>query len=173
LINKAISLSAVGLLALSYLIRRWRWLRPAHPVRTLAVIQFCGLGGFWLVGVHATLSLAILSPDYFPKFFEDRKLSFAGELSMLCGVVALWCYVLPVMATLPQTRQALGAHRWRRYQQLGYAGLVLVIVHLAFMGFPQWFSPSEWPGYMPPITMLGAALALAPLVVRLLASRRK
>ncbi|MCP5115457.1 MAG: hypothetical protein GY953_31915 [bacterium] len=64
-------------------------------------------------------------------------------------------------------KDSLGVRRWRRSQRMGYLSLACVAAHLGVMGFAGWITPSEWPGSMPPITLLGFLAAITPLVVRL------
>lgn len=167
LVNKAVSLTALSLLAISYLVRSVTWLSPRGAMRTRAVARYCGLAGFAMAGVHVTLSLLILTPDYFSDWFVAGKLTFAAELSLLGGVLGFWSLTLPAFATIPRT-VPLQPSRWRLYQRMGYVALMLVIVHLVGMGWRKWFDPGSWPGFLPPITLLGAAVALTPLFVRVL-----
>ena len=172
LVNKAVSLTALSLLAMSYLVRGVAWLRPRPPIRARSVAKYCGLAGFAMTGVHLTLSLLILTPDYLPDLFSAGKLTFDAELSLLGGVLAFWSLTLPAFATIPRT-QPLRPSRWRLYQGMGYVAFVLVLVHLLSMGWPKWFDPGSWPGFLPPITLVGFLIALAPLCVRALRARKR
>ena len=42
-----------------------------------------------LVFIHLTISLIILTPSYYQKFFDGMKFNMIGQLSLLAGVVAL------------------------------------------------------------------------------------
>jgi hypothetical protein len=170
LVNKAVSLTAVSLLSMSYLVRSVAWLRHHAAIRTRSVAKYCGLAGFALTGVHLTLSCLILTPDYFPDLFEAGKLTFDAELSLLGGVLAFWSLTLPAFATILRSRP-LRPSRWRLYQRMGYVAFILVIVHLVAMGWTKWFDPGSWPGFLPPITLLGAVAALMPVLVRALRTR--
>src|SRR5210317_1693686 len=71
ILNKATSLAAVLFVASSYLIGKIiRWHDHDRALR-LVVIKFCGLMGFFLAAVHACFSLALLSPAYYAKYFDD------------------------------------------------------------------------------------------------------
>ena len=53
----------------------------------LVVIKFCGLMGFFMAGVHAFFSLALLSPAYYGKYFDEvGRLNLQGEIAMSVGV---------------------------------------------------------------------------------------
>ncbi len=165
-VNKAAAVSAVTLLAGSYLAGRGIPLEARDPERRL-VAKFLGLCGFWAAGLHAILSLALLSPAYYPKFFAGDKMTFAGELAMLAGALGLLGMALPAASSLPNMEEALGRRWWRRAQRGGYLALAMAAAHTAAMGLPGWFRPGEWPGGLPPITLIGFLIAALPLAARL------
>lgn len=174
ILNKATSLAAVGLVASSYLIGKvFRWHDHDKPLR-LVVIKFCGIFGFFLAGIHALLSLCLLNPAYFQKFFgEDGRLNFTGELSITAGVIGLFLLVSPAISTLPMMPKAIGGWRWKRGQRVGYLALAFVVVHLVAMGYKGWMTPSKWPGGLLPISLIAVIVALLPLIVRRKLERQK
>lgn len=168
ILNKSTSLAAVAFVASSYLVGRvFRW-HNSHPVRKLVVIKFCGLMGLSLASLHAFFSLCLLTPAYFGKYFgEDGRLNLSGEFGMAVGVVALGALAVPAIATLPMMPKALGGIRWKRSQRMGYLCLALVVAHMVALGLEGWLIPSKWPWYLPPISILAAAVALAPLLAKI------
>jgi DMSO/TMAO reductase YedYZ heme-binding membrane subunit len=167
ILNKATSLAAVILVASSYLIGKViRWHDHDKALR-LVVIKFCGLMGFFLAGVHAFFSLALLSPAYYSKYFDEvGRLNLQGEIAMSVGVLALFCLLGPAVTTLPMMPKAIGGVRWKRNQRLGYIALLFVVVHLAFLGFNGWLAPGDWHGGIPPISLVAVVAAVVPLLVR-------
>jgi len=167
ILNKATSLAAVILVASSYLIGKViRWHDHDKALR-LVVIKFCGLMGFFLAGVHAFFSLALLSPAYYGKYFDELGgLNLQGEIAMSVGVLALFCLLGPAVTTLPMMPKAIGGVRWKRNQRLGYVALAFVVVHLVFLGFKGWLAPGGWHGGMPPISLVAVVAALIPLLVK-------
>jgi hypothetical protein len=102
--------------------------------------------GWILMLVHVGVSLAILKPAYFAKYFVAEKLTWQGGWSMMLGVLA-----------------AVGLHFYARAcERNGGAGLLMKIgvfafvagVHAALLGYTGWFEPAKWPGHMIPITLL-------------------
>ena len=166
-LNKAISLGGLAFLAMSYLVGKVAGLRWDDRQLQLVVIKFCGLIGFSLVVGHVLMSLALLDPAYYGKFYGDARFNLVGELSLSFGVFGLWCFSLPVISSLPYMYDELGADRWRRSQRVGYAGLILAAGHVLVMGLKGWLSPGDWPAAMPPITVLAFVIAMVPLVVRI------
>ncbi|MHC4910562.1 MAG: hypothetical protein ACYTF9_12665 [Planctomycetota bacterium] len=167
ILNKATSLAAVLFLASSYLVGKViRWHDGDKQLR-LVVIKFCGLMGFFLAGVHAFFSVCLLRPAYFAKYFaDDGTLNLIGESAMLAGVVALFALLGPAVTTLPMMPKALGGRRWKRSQRLGYIALLLVTAHLVLLGFKGWIDASAWPASIPPISLVAAVGAIAPLLVK-------
>lgn len=167
ILNKATSLAAVLFVASSYLVGKiFRWHDHDLALR-LVVIKFCGLMGFFLAAVHAILSLCILTPAYFRKYFDAAgRLNLMGELGMCVGIFALLFLVAPAITTLPMMPKALGGWRWKRSQRMGYLALLCVVIHLTALGLKGWLSPGGWPWGMPPISLLAAIGAIIPLVVK-------
>ncbi len=168
ILNKAVSLAAVIFVACSYLTGRViRW-HNHDPRIKLVVIKFCGLMGFSLAMIHAFLSVCVLTPAYFAKYFaDDGRLNLIGELGMAVGVIALWMLAIPAITTLPMMPKALGGIRWKRSQRLGYLCLILVVAHTAVLGILGWLTPAHWPWGLPPISLWAAAAAAIPVVVKL------
>jgi DMSO/TMAO reductase YedYZ heme-binding membrane subunit len=167
ILNKATSLAAVFFVASSYLIGKIiRWHDHDRALR-LVVIKFCGLMGFFLAGVHALFSLALLTPAYYGRFFEvDGRLTLEGEIAMAVGVIGLFLLMSPAITTLPMMPKALGGVRWKRNQRLGYVALMFVVVHLVAMGMEGWLAPSGWNGGLPPISLVAVVAAFVPLFVK-------
>ena len=165
--NKAISLTGIILLALSYTIGKISILTDTDRGRQLVLIKFCGLFGFTLIAMHVFASLAVLTPEHFPKFYnDDGTMNFIGQFSMLMGVIALWCFSLPVITSIPNMFKAIGGERWLRGQRMGYIGLAISALHVGVMGIAGWLKPLDWYGYMPPITMVSALAAIIPLILK-------
>ncbi len=102
IVNKATSLAAVFFVASSYLVGKVIHWHDHDTALRLVVIKFCGLVGFFLAGIHALLSLSLLSPAYYGKYFDpDGRLNLEGELALVVGVVALFMLMSPAITTLP------------------------------------------------------------------------
>ena len=167
IVNKATSLAAVFFVAGSYLVGKVIHWHDHDKALRLVVIKFCGLVGFFLAGIHALLSLSLLSPAYYGKYFDpDGRLNLEGELALVVGVVALFMLMGPAITTLPMMPKAIGGQRWKRNQRLGYVALFLVVVHLVALGFEGWLAPAGWTGGLPPISLVAVLAALVPLLVK-------
>lgn len=168
IINKVCSVSGVFFIALSYASGRIKWPFFHESEKHLHFVKFAGLSGFSLVAMHAFLSMIILTPAYFPKLFHGEMMNFKGEFTVLMGVLSLFFFSIPAITSIPQMQDALGLRRWKTRQRIGYAGLCTTLLHSGVMGFSSWMEVHKWPGYLPPITMLGAVFATTPLVLKFL-----
>ena len=167
IVNKATSLAAVFFVAGSYLVGKVIHWHDHDKALRLVVIKFCGLVGFFLAGIHALLSLSLLSPAYYGKYFDpDGRLNLEGEVAMVVGVVALFMLMGPAITTLPMMPKAIGGQRWKRNQRLGYVALFLVVVHLVALGLEGWLAPGGWNGGLPPISLVAVLAALIPLLAK-------
>jgi hypothetical protein len=172
LMNKALSLGGLSLLCLSYLMGKLRWSVLLRQ-QDATLVRFLGLSGFSLVSMHVFASLVLISPAYYPQFYDGERMNLSGELSMLMGVLALWCFLILAVSTIPFMEEALGVRRWLRRLRMGYWGLVAAALHVAIAGVGGWFAPENWPGSMPPITMLSFVVALIPLAARVLVGSQR
>ena len=107
--------------------------------------------------MHAGLSLAILSPAYFPTFFVEGRLNWPSGLSVLIGVMAASGLYL-------RSRPSVS---WpATVRSLGVVGLITGI-HAILNGYGSWLAPATWPGYMPPITLIAFAAGVAAMAAAL------
>ena len=167
--NKAISLAAVVFIATSYLIGKIIRVYEDDPAHRLVLIKFCGLIGFSLAAIHAFMSLLLFTPAYYPKMFEEAgRLHLTGELSMLFGVLSLWCLSITAITSLPFMYDAVGADRWKRGQRMGYICLALAGGHVLVMGLAGWLKPGGWHGHLPPISLVAFIVVLVALLVKML-----
>lgn len=167
--NKALSIAGLVLIALAVGARpiagavpAASWLRRDR--------RALGMAGLAFAGVHTVLSLLLLDPAYFGKFYAAGagRMTLAAELSMLAGAVALALLVWQSRITCGGTagddasRRASACRRW-----LGTGVLALAGLHVGFMGLPGWFTPADWPGGLPPITLLSTGVAVLGVIAGL------
>jgi DMSO/TMAO reductase YedYZ heme-binding membrane subunit len=169
--NKGVSLSAVFFIATSYTIGKAVRAYESDSEKQLILIKFCGLIGFSLASIHALMSLLLISPAYYPKFFlESGKMNLTGELTMIFGVLSLWCLAVTAITSLPFMYDAVGAERWQRGQRMGYLSLSLAAGHVLVMGYSGWLTPGRWHAGLPPVSLVAFAAAMVPLLVKILAN---
>lgn len=144
-LNKSLSMTAVFCLMMAGI---------CYAKKEINKVKFWGSTSLQSAYVHILLSLAILSKDYYPKFFAIEKMNLTGEITILFGVLAAYCYWL-----LRQIRSD-GAHRF-----LQIFSCVFITLHLVAMGFSGWLKVSGWYGGLPPISLLSFVLTIISLVL--------
>ncbi len=165
--NKALALSSVVFIGLSYalgpLCRFW----PKKFVPKLYLKKYFGLIGFGSAAVHGLISLLLFSPANYPKFFaEAGKLTGEGELSMLFGIIALFVFAIDAITSIPSVEKSMDYKQWLYVQHLGYFAFILVLLHVVFMGFRGWLKPQDWPGGLYPITLIAAVVIALVILLR-------
>jgi hypothetical protein len=144
--NKAISVASLVMLGMSRIV--------VDKTRRKKI----GLIGAALAGLHVVLSMMLMTPSYLAKLYlPSGTMTGSAELSMLVGAVATiligWLLYETILQPVgQQTKSSL-------VRGLGRFVLILVAAHVAFIGWGAWFDLSKWPGRLPPITLLSAAIA--------------
>lgn len=136
-VNKALGVAVLGLIAVG-LIRV-----VARRITRLG--EHFALAGQAMVA-HCVLSLALLQPAYFPKFFAEGKLTGPASLALLSGVAALIAF----RASRTQ------AQRWSLENRMRVAGAIAFTagLHAALPGTGTWLAFEAWPLNLPPITLI-------------------
>ena len=168
IVNKVFSISGIFFLATSYAFGKIKWLNFTNESKQNQFVKYTGLVGFSLIAMHVFMSLLIISPEYYPKFYEGDMMNLIGELSMLMGILSLYFFTIPAITTIPFMQEAVGIKKWQKGQQMGYYGLMTSLLHTGVMGFSGWFDIEKWPGYLPPISLIGAIIAFIPLYLKLI-----
>lgn len=148
ILNKVFALSAL-LLLLLHILRRRSGTDDAAP-RLLSAAWICMV-------LHAGLSLAMLRPAYYVKYFLADKLTWQAGWSVLLGFLAavgLYKYARDCAFTNPPPGMLF---------TLGVLAFVSGL-HAALLGYAGWFQPATWPGHMIPITLLAFVAGSAALV---------
>lgn len=115
-----------------------------------------------LVFIHVLLSLGILSSGYYVSFFDGDKMSLTGELVLLMGVLAVYCFWrLHATKIKPDLRRTLTI-----------LASALVSGHLFAMGYKDTLNVQKWNGGLPPMSMLSFLLAASSLIMFLRAKEK-
>ncbi len=153
IMNKVISFSSIIYIA-TYIIFE----KKGHHELSVKIRKYATT----LIYIHLTISLVILTPSYYQKFFESTKINLTGQISLLSGILALG-----IMNSIRFTKKLHVDESLSFFKKYGAEILlVLISVHLFVMGYKGWFTPSEWPGGMPPISMLSFIVAVTPFFIK-------
>jgi DMSO/TMAO reductase YedYZ heme-binding membrane subunit len=169
ILNKGISLAAFILITCNFGFGPLNNLGVKVPAGWLNARKALGMTGFLLVLIHALMSFMLFTPTVYSKFFEaDGTLTLLAGLSMLGGVlgfVVLWAYNLSFQTHLREDKSFIQFITSRKF--LLWA-MVLGAVHLIFMGYQGWMTPSGWQGGLPPISMVAIAFFAVGYAVNIL-----
>jgi len=146
LLNKSVSMSSVLFLFLAAL---------NYKSDQKGKMKFWGMAAWHCACLHVLMSFAILSKAYFPKFFGIEKMNLAGEVTILSGVLAAYCFWLV-------RRNNAVLIRRRRFLLLS---CLFVGIHLVAMGSGGWLTVAKWHGGLPPISLLSFVFAVVSLVL--------
>jgi len=155
ILNKGISLAALLLLVLNFSVGPLKNIGLPVPVSWLSARKILGMTGFLLALIHVLMSFMLFKPEIYGKLFEvDGSLTLFSGLSMLGGTlsfVVLWGYNLSFQTHLRDEKAFIRFITSRSFLLLA---MLLSAVHLFFMGFEGWLSPSGWHGGLPPISLV-------------------
>lgn len=170
ILNKNLALTTTVLIGLSFLIGPLATLAPHKFSRYLPLRKSLGLIGFGAGAVHSVISLILLSPRYYAKFYTtDGALNAIGQFSLLFGVLALVVFTVVAISSLPTMYERLGEARWMKMQHLGYFGYVLVLLHVVVMGASGWMNPQGYAYGFISISLLSALVILIVFAMRIIA----
>ena len=127
--------------------------------------QRYGFAGLWCTTVHVLMSLLLMTPNYFGKFYsKSGQFTWQTELSMAAGVLGVGFLLWLLIATLKtetqkQTSLVPCLARWT---------LLATALHLVFMGGAGWLNRDDWTAAkgLPAITLLTFGLALAGMALK-------
>ncbi|NOX67249.1 MAG: hypothetical protein GXO85_15990 [Chlorobi bacterium] len=152
-VNKAISFAAIIYVAAYLILEKKDYHELSNKMRKYATN---------LIYIHLTISLILLTPSYYQKFFDGTKMNLTGQISLLSGVLALG-----LLNSLRFTKK-LGAKVSLSFFKKHGAEILLflIAIHLFAMGFKGWLTPGNWPGEMPPISLLSFITAVIPFFIK-------
>lgn len=151
--NKAISLSAVILFAISRIIKSSSEQNVKKILKDFAVI---------FAIVHVVISLTILSPNYFGKFYSGSQFTLLGSLTLLFGILSFLLMFL--FSGKFFLRKVLSNNA--NMSKVVFFFILLTAAHVFVMGYQGWLVPSNWPGGLPPISLLSFLALLVPLAIK-------
>ena len=173
ILNKAISLSSFIVLTLSFSVKPLENFGIKLSENLIKAKNAFGMSGFLLSLIHVLISFMILNPAVFKKFFlANGTLSFTASLSMLGGVlsfVILWCYNLSLQERIKENKVFGEFISSKGFIVLTY---FFVGMHVFFMGYKGWLTPSDWHGGLPPISLISFVIFAMGFVINLFGRKR-
>lgn len=166
--NKGLALGGFVLLSFNFTLGPAKQLGLPVPQTWLDTRKALGMTGFLVILVHVLMSFMLFSPASYQSFFEaDGTLTGLAGISMLTGILSfvfLWALNLSFQTYLREDTAFIAFITSRKF--LVWA-LALSGLHLLFMGYAGWLSPSGWQGGLPPISLIAFAFFVIGYVLNL------
>lgn len=118
---------------------------------------------FVLTIFHLILSTVILQPEYFGKFFDSTKLNIVGSLTILFGVLSFLGFFINWIISLNGKLNPAFSFDDLQIIKLKYFVYLFLGVHIFVLGINGWLTPSNWPGYLPPISLISFILLVSSI----------
>ncbi|OGE37105.1 hypothetical protein A3B45_04245 [Candidatus Daviesbacteria bacterium RIFCSPLOWO2_01_FULL_39_12] len=169
IVNKAVALSATILIGLSFLLGPLARFFKKQFIPHLYLRKHLGVIGFGVAALHAVMSLILLNPAYYPRFYlEGGKLNLAGESAMLFGILSFLIFAAISVTSIPPVEKQMHPNQWKLVQRFGYLAYVFVLVHVAIMGYGGWFRIESWQYGLASISLISALFIIFVLTMRVL-----
>lgn len=156
ILNKAISLSALILLAINFTLGPLKNLGIGISNRWLKSRRLVGIVGFIQVFIHVFMSFILFRPTIYANYFNEAgSLTLMVGLSMLGGVLAfvfLWMYNVSFNSNFRKDKDLVKFITSRKTLLIA---MLFTGAHLFFIGIDGWLNPAGWHGGMPPISLVG------------------
>jgi len=156
-------------MSLSYIIGNSKKLGFTVRQKYLDMIKYFGVIGFLSASIHVLISLMLISSSKFPYLYKDNlNFNMFGEMTILFGVASLGLFMMPAITSIAAVRKAMVEQSWKRYQQIGYLGLLSVLFHVFFVDFVNISAFTEWAYLMLPLSYIAWLFILAALSLKLI-----
>ena len=166
ILNKILSFSAFILLALTFAISPLSNLGIKSSAKINNSKKMIGIYSLILISTHAIISVLLLSPNIYSKFFESNgSFTFYAGMSILGGVAALvsiWLYNSGHNKNNKEIKMIV----FSKFFILLF--LFLVGIHLFFMGFAGWITPDKWHGGIPPVTLVAFTVFSTSFIINII-----
>ena len=140
-LNKAFAWTAGTCFAFTLLPKKW------FP-NTVSYRKQFGLLGYGFSLLHITANIILINATNYPLLFEGNYLNSHGWQLIILGILTISCFSLPLIATMKKLPAGNLLYKF------GKVGVLTSIIHVSIIGINGWFTPLEWPYYLPPITLL-------------------
>ncbi|CAB9526512.1 Metalloreductase STEAP4 [Seminavis robusta] len=142
--------------------------KPRWLLWSLSIRKHVGILSLWFLFIHILMSLLLLNPAYYGKFYlhpkaNTSKMNSIGEASFFFAILGTGFYVILGICSLPSVGSHMTNKQWQLvYGPLAWVALAYGTIHVMVMGVKGWDDQEKWPGGLPPITLTSV---LVPLLV--------
>ena len=171
-LNKGISLASLVLLIGSLSLGPLCNLGVRISESILHARKSMGIIGFIYVLMHLLMSMSILNPGYFPKFFaSDHTLSLQGSIIVMAGILGFTLAGIHHFGFKEGVKRAYPIIVAAKSKKIVVCTMFFFGAHVFFMGFKGWLGIDQWHGGLPPISLLSFTLFFMGFMVNLLGRR--
>ena len=161
-LNKVLSVGGLSMLTVSGIIMlKNRTSHPSFVDHTLVTL------GIICILLHVLVSMMLISPTVYESLYGvDQTFNWMGELSMFFGVLGTLFIIL--FRILPGLLN--DEHKYQSLEKIKKSlppGFLFFGMHVFFLGCQGWLKPSDWPGGMPPISMISFVVAVIGFIITL------
>jgi hypothetical protein len=148
--------------------------KPKWLLSFLELRKHLGLISLWVLSVHIFMSCILFSSAYYGRFFENPKdplsrMSANGESSFMFGAFGAGLYIILGVCSLPSVAEQMTSKQWQFvYGPVAWCALAFGTAHVMCQGIGvTWDKKENWPGNLPPITLLSVVLPLFVMTLKL------
>ena len=169
ILNKGLSLTGFILLGINFSLGPLNNIGAGIGEKWLSIRPSLGVSSFLFIFTHLFLSLILLNPANYQKFFhENGSFTTNGGLSMLAGVIAflfLWLYTVSFQTFLREDQTFI---KFITSRKVILVAMFFTAAHIFFMGYQGWLTPQNWPGGLPPITLVSFIIFIIAYITNLI-----
>ena len=169
ILNKGLALTGFILLGINFSLGPLNNIRKGIGEKWLSIRPSLGVSSFLLIFTHLFLSLILLNPANYQKFFLENGsfTTFAG-LSLLAGLIAfliLWIYTISFQTFLREDKAFI---KFITSRKVILMAMVFTAAHIFFMGYQGWMTPKNWLEGLPPITLIAFFIFIITYIINLI-----
>ncbi len=158
ILNKSLSFASLILFALTFLPNVI--FESFKRFDAVASKKNFSLAAYGMSVLHLVITLFILSPQLYPKFYSGGSFNVVGILTLFFGIISIVVFTLPFLASFQKMRKLLFKKEVGKIFRLAKLAYLLSLGHVITMGLSGWFNVSDWPASLPPITLLAFLVSM-------------
>ncbi|MBN2349743.1 MAG: hypothetical protein JXJ22_12930 [Bacteroidales bacterium] len=161
-INKALALTAIILLVFVFSGKRIRQSRAGLFRNLTNHLPLIGNTALIMISAHSLISIRMLNPELFSRFYNFNTLNIWGILAIIAGVFA-FLLILIYYFNIQSTREKNQFRLFLKRIKISWLIISLVFIHVFFTGFTEWIHVASWPGYLVPESLIIAIFIVSGL----------
>lgn len=105
--------------------------------------------------IHIVLSICLLEPNYYDKFFVQNQLTFQAQLCLSFGLYCFICFIPSLFIDNNLNQNIQNQTKFRKLCKVStFASILFLLIHTSIAFYPGWFKFQLWPANLPPISLI-------------------